>query len=112
MKKRVLSLFLALTLCLTLLPTAALATENETSAQSAELELVNADGRKYGDGNGNVTMRVKNATEHSPVTVTCTGGDDLSVGEHTVTATALSNENYKLPDEGSITYIRDTLRIK
>ena len=46
-------------------------------------------------------MRVKNATEHSPVTVTCTGGDDLSVGEHTVTATALSNENYKLPDEGS-----------
>ena len=101
MKKRVLSLFLALTLCLTLLPTAALATENETSAQSAELELVNADGRKYGDGNGNVTMRVKNATEHSPVTVTCTGGDDLSVGEHTVTATALSNENYKLPDEGS-----------
>jgi hypothetical protein len=67
----------------------------------AELELVNADGRKYGDGNGNVTMRVKNATEHSPVTVTCTGGDDLSVGEHTVTATALSNENYKLPDEGS-----------
>ena len=67
----------------------------------AELELVNADGRKYGDGKGNVTMRVKNATEHSPVTVTCTGGDDLSVGEHTVTATALSNENYKLPDEGS-----------
>ena len=67
----------------------------------AELELVNADGRKYGDGNGNVTMRVKNATEHSPVTVTCTGGDDLSVGKHTVTATALSNENYKLPDEGS-----------
>ena len=67
----------------------------------AELELVNADGRKYGDSKGNVTMRVKNATEHSPVTVTCTGGDDLSVGEHTVTATALSNENYKLPDEAS-----------
>ena len=39
MKKRVLSLFLALTLCLTLLPTAALATENETSAQSAEALL-------------------------------------------------------------------------
>ena len=67
----------------------------------AELELVNADGRKYGDGKGDVTLRVKNATEHSPVTVTCTGGDDLSVGKHTVTATALSNENYKLPDEGS-----------
>ena len=40
MKKRVLSLFLALTLCLTLLPTAALATENETSAQSAEEALL------------------------------------------------------------------------
>lgn len=39
MKERVLSLFLALTLCLTLLPTAALATENETSAQSAEALL-------------------------------------------------------------------------
>ena len=40
MKQRVLSLFLALTLCLTLLPTAALATENETSAQSAEEALL------------------------------------------------------------------------
>ena len=39
MKKRVLSLFLALTLCLTLLPTAALATEDEMSAQSAEALL-------------------------------------------------------------------------
>ena len=73
----------------------------------AELELVNADGRKYGDGNGNVTLRVKNATEHSPVTVTCTGGDDLSVGDHDITATALlnadgtANTNYKLPDESS-----------
>ena len=44
MKKRVLSLFLALTLCLTLLPTAALATENETSAQSAEEALLSTEG--------------------------------------------------------------------
>ena len=69
---------------------------------------MNADGRKYGDGNGNVTMRVKNATEHSPVTVTCTGGDDLSVGDnHSITATALlktdgtANTNYKLPEGSS-----------
>ena len=74
----------------------------------AELELVNADGRKYGDGKGDVTMRVKNATEHSPVTVTCTGGDDLSVGDnHSITATALlktdgtANTNYKLPESSS-----------
>ena len=39
MKKRVLSMLVALVLCLTLLPTAALATENETSAQSAEALL-------------------------------------------------------------------------
>jgi len=44
MKQRVLSLFLALTLCLTLLPTAALATENETSAQSAEEALLSTEG--------------------------------------------------------------------
>ena len=73
----------------------------------AELELVNADGRKYGDGKGDVTLRVKNATEHSPVTVTCDGGNDLSVGDHNVTATKLvteyggENKNYKLPDESS-----------
>ena len=40
MKKRVLSMLVALVLCLTLLPTAALATENETSAQSAEEALL------------------------------------------------------------------------
>ena len=79
----------------------------------AELELVKADGRKYGDGKGNVTLRVKNATEHSPVTVTCDGGDDLSVGDHDITATALlnadgtANTNYKLPEsrsERTLTY--------
>ena len=69
----------------------------------AQLELVNADGRKYGDGLGNVTLRVANEVSGigGEVTVSCTGGDDLSVGKHTVTATALSNENYKLPDESS-----------
>ena len=73
----------------------------------AQLELVNAENRKYGDGKGDVTLRVKNATEHSPVTVTCDGGDDLSVGDHNVTAMKLvteyggENKNYKLPDESS-----------
>ena len=44
MKKRLLSAFVALVLCLTLLPTAALATENETSAQSAEEALLSTEG--------------------------------------------------------------------
>ncbi len=76
----------------------------------AELELVNADGRKYGDGKGDVTLRVKNATEHSPVTVTYDGGSDLSVGDHQITATALrkadgtENTNYKLPGSRRLTY--------
>ena len=75
----------------------------------AELELVNADGRKYGDELGNVTMRVANAVSGigGNVTVRYTGGDDLSVGGHNVTATKLvtkydgENKNYKLPDESS-----------
>ena len=44
MKKRLLSMLMALVLCLTLLPTAALATENETSAQSAEEALLSTEG--------------------------------------------------------------------
>ena len=75
----------------------------------AQLELVNADGRKYGDELGNVTMRVANAVSGigGNVTVRYTGGDDLSVGGHNVTATKLvtkydgENKNYKLPDESS-----------
>lgn len=73
----------------------------------AQLELVNADGRKYGDGSGNVTMRVKNAVSGfgGEVIVSYEGGDDLSVGSHDVTATKLltgsgvwDNTNYKLPE--------------
>lgn len=75
----------------------------------AQLELVNADGRKYGDGLGEVTMRVANAVSGigGNVTVRYTGGDDLSVGGHNVTATKLvtkydgENKNYKLPDESN-----------
>ena len=75
----------------------------------AELELVNADGRKYGDGLGNVTMRVANAVSGigGDVVVRYDGGDDLSVGDHDITATALlnadgtANTNYKLPESSS-----------
>ncbi len=67
----------------------------------AQLELVNADDRKYGDGKGNVTLKVANAPSFDTVNVTCTGGDDLSVGSHSVTATALDNHNYKLSDDST-----------
>lgn len=63
-----------------------------------ELELVNAENRKYGDGKGNVGLRVSNAIGQDTVNVTCGGGDVLTVGSgRTVTATALDNTNYKLP---------------
>ena len=65
-----------------------------------ELELVNAENRKYGDGKGNVGLRVSNAIGQDTVNVTCDGGDVLTVGSgRTVTATALDNTNYKLPDD-------------
>lgn len=65
-----------------------------------ELELVNAENRKYGDGKGNVGLRVSNAIGQDTVNVTCGGGDVLTTGSgRTVTATALDNTNYKLPDD-------------
>ena len=45
-----------------------------------ELELVNAENRKYGDGKGNVGLRVSNAIGQDTVNVTCGGGDVLTVG--------------------------------
>ena len=64
--------------------------------REAELELVNAADRRYGDGKGNVTLRVTNAVGNDRVSVTVTGGDDLSVGTHSVTATALDCPEYTL----------------
>ena len=65
-----------------------------------ELALVNAENRKYGDGKGNVGLRVSNAIGQDTVNVICNGGDVLTVGsDRTVTATALDNTNYKLPDD-------------
>ena len=51
--------------------------------REAELELVNAADRRYGDGKGNVTLRVTNAVGNDRVSVTVTGGDDLSVAAPT-----------------------------
>ena len=65
--------------------------------REVELEPVNAADRRYGDGKGNVTLRVTNAVGNDRVSVTVTGGDDLSVGTHSVTATALDRPEYTLP---------------
>ena len=66
-----------------------------------EVELVNAADRRYGDGKGNVTLRVTNAVGNDRVSVTVTGGDDLSVGTHSVTATALDRPEYTLPADAA-----------
>ena len=69
--------------------------------REVELELVNAADRRYGDGKGNVTLRVTNAVGNDRVSVTVTGGDDLSVGTHSVTATALDCPEYTLPADAA-----------
>ena len=69
--------------------------------REAELELVNAADRRYGDGKGAVTLRVTNAVGNDRVNVTVTGGDDLSVGTHSVTATALDCPEYTLPADAA-----------
>ena len=69
--------------------------------REAELEPVNAADRRYGDGKGNVTLRVTNAVGNDRVNVTVTGGDDLSVGTHSVTATALDRPEYTLPADAA-----------
>ena len=70
--------------------------------REAELELVNAADRRYGDGKGAVTLRVTNAVGSDRVNVTVTGGDDLSVGDaHSVTATALDCPEYTLPADAA-----------
>lgn len=69
--------------------------------REAELEPVNAADRRYGDGKGAVTLRVTNAVGSDRVSVTVTGGDDLSVGTHSVTATALDCPEYTLPADAA-----------
>ena len=69
--------------------------------REAELEPVNAADRRYGDGKGAVTLRVTNAVGNDRVSVTVTGGDDLSVGTHSVTATALDCPEYTLPADAA-----------
>ena len=69
--------------------------------REVELEPVNAADRRYGDGKGNVTLRVTNAVGNDRVSVTVTGGDDLSVGTHSVTATALDRPEYTLPADAA-----------
>ena len=69
--------------------------------REVELEPVNAADRRYGDGKGNVTLRVTNAVGNDRVSVTVTGGDDLSVSTHSVTATALDHPEYTLPADAA-----------
>lgn len=66
----------------------------------AKLAWENTADRTYGDGKGNVTAKVTNLVNNDVIDVTVSGGDTLTAGTHTATATGLTGDkagNYKLP---------------
>jgi len=71
-----------------------------------EVELVwSGDEALVYDGQAKaVTASVGNAIEGDEVLVTVTGGDETDAGTHTATAAALSNANYKLPEQATHDY--------
>lgn len=67
---------------------------------TAELKWENTENRTYGDNKGNVTAKVINLVNNDVIDVTVSGGDTLTAGTHTATATGLTGDkagNYKLP---------------
>ena len=66
----------------------------------AKLAWENTADRTYGDRKGNVTAKVTNLVNNDVIDVTVSGGDTLTAGTHTATATGLTGDkagNYKLP---------------
>ena len=66
----------------------------------AKLAWENTADRTYGDRKGNVTAKVTNLVNNDVIDVTISGGDTLTAGTHTATATGLTGDkagNYKLP---------------
>ncbi len=74
----------------------------------AQLEAVlaweNNTGLVYDGAAKNVTAKVTNLVGEDECTVTVAGGDKVDAGTYTATATALSNNNYKLPENASMEY--------
>ena len=66
----------------------------------AKLAWENTADRTYGDRKGNVTAKVTNLVNNDVIDVTVSGGDTLTAGTHTATATGLTGDkadNYTLP---------------
>lgn len=67
------------------------------------LEWSGTDGLVYGKP-VNVAAAATGLVDGDSCSVTVAGGTEGSAGEHTATATALSNGNYALPEDVSVTY--------
>lgn len=78
----------------------------------AKLEWENTANRTYGDGKGNVTAKVTNLVNNDAINVTVSGGNTLTAGTHTATATELTGDkagNYKLPASVTKEYTIDCM---
>ena len=74
---------------------------------TAELKWENTENRTYGDNKGNVTARVTNLVNNDAINVTVSGGNTLTAGTHTATATGLTGDkadNYTLPASATREY--------
>ncbi len=73
---------------------------------TANLSWTNTGARTYNGEPANVTATVSNVVSGDECTVTVEGGEEAnaSTTAYTATATALSNPNYKLPDEPTAAY--------
>lgn len=79
---------------------------------TAELKWKNTENRTYGDNKGNVTAKVINLVNNDAINVTVSGGNTLTAGTHTATATELTGDkagNYKLPASVTKEYTIDCM---
>lgn len=79
---------------------------------TAELKWENTENRTYGDNKGNVTAKVINLVNNDAINVTVSGGNTLTAGTHTATATELTGDkagNYKLPASVTKEYTIDCM---
>ncbi|MCD8013553.1 MAG: leucine-rich repeat protein [Lachnospiraceae bacterium] len=87
---------------------AAVTTTYTIEQLEAVLSWSGMDTRTYDGTASNVQATVTNLVTADETadecTVTVSGGTQANAGTHTATAAALSNNNYKLPDEASVSY--------
>ncbi|MDO4314393.1 MAG: YDG domain-containing protein [Oscillospiraceae bacterium] len=73
--------------------------------RTAELVWSGSDTRAYNGTPSSVTAAVSNLVSGDDCTVTVTGGVEVNAGEHTATASGLSNDNYVLPEAATCEYV-------